>query len=174
MRSIPRSPPTTASPSIPPFPSRGRSPVSRYPHTECNKRYETLPVTQCPRERGTPLRGPDRASRVALAGRVSHIVPGNGGTVPPFRLQLLFLKTSADPEISNDYLKLKDIFLDCISYNDDDKVWKDLTDHIWEERKNRRNTKHRFEKKTEHLLGIYYFQIINSLKKGKGKTLSDT
>jgi hypothetical protein len=86
------------------------------------------------------------------------------------------IEKDSDPEFfaRKDYLKLKDIFLDCLSYDDNDKVWKDLSDHVWGERKNRRNTKHRFEKKTEHLLGIYYFLIINSLKKGKGKTLSDT
>jgi hypothetical protein len=86
------------------------------------------------------------------------------------------IEKDSDPEFfaRKDYLRLKDIFLDCMSYDDDDRVWKDLSDYVWGERMNRRNTKHRFEKKTEHLLGIYYFLIINSLKKGKGKTLSDT
>ena len=161
MSSIPRSPPTTASPSIPPFPPGGEAPFQDI-HT-LNATSDMKPFTSCnvPGKGGHRSAARARASRVALAGRVSHTVPGNGGTVPPFRLQLLFLKTSADHEISNQQTPGK------TPENNREGLLPQAGDV-------RRTERHPCTGRSEHLLEIYYFLIINSLKKVKGKTLSDT
>ena len=54
------------------------------------------------------------------------------------------------------YDMLEYYFEQCKKYKEDDPIWDELSDMIWGERKNRRNTKNKFITRTEHLLKRYY------------------